>query len=88
MRTDMGTGASTWLLNCVDGTPINGIDEMAPDDAGGIYCGTADLDAIIKGERKRQEREARRGELFGLLEMARLANSTEQRAHPNRLSLS
>ena len=46
----MGTGASTWLLNCVDGTPINGIDEMAPDDAGGIYCGTADLDAIIKGE--------------------------------------
>ena len=86
MRTDMGTGASTWLLNCVDGTPINGIDEMALDGAGGIYCGTVDLDAIIKGERKRQEREARRGELFGLLEMARLANFTARRAHRNRLS--
>ncbi|MEO7248211.1 MAG: SMP-30/gluconolactonase/LRE family protein, partial [Novosphingobium sp.] len=50
MRTDMSIGASTWLLNSIDGAPINGINEMAPDGAGGIYFGTVDLDAIIKGE--------------------------------------
>ncbi len=50
MRTDPLSGQSDWLLCEIEGRPINGINEMAPDGAGGLYFGTVDLDAIIKGE--------------------------------------
>ncbi len=44
------TGRSGWLLSEIDGKPINGINEMAPDGAGGIYFGTVDLERIQRGE--------------------------------------
>jgi sugar lactone lactonase YvrE len=50
MRTDPQSGTSTWLLKEIDGKPINGINEMAPDGAGGFYFGTVDLAAINAGE--------------------------------------
>jgi sugar lactone lactonase YvrE len=34
----------------IQGKPINGINEMAPDGTGGIYFGTADLEHIQRGE--------------------------------------
>lgn len=50
LRTDPVSGQSDWLLDRIDGQPINGINEMAPDGAGGLYFGTVDLTAISKGE--------------------------------------
>jgi sugar lactone lactonase YvrE len=44
------TGQSGWLVNAIDGTPINGINEMMPDGTGGIYFGTVDIEQIIKGQ--------------------------------------
>ena len=44
------TGSSGWLISEIGGTPINGINEMITDGAGGIYFGTIDLERIIKGE--------------------------------------
>ena len=44
------TGKSGWLLNELDGVPINGINEMMPDGTGGIFFGTNDIENIIKGE--------------------------------------
>jgi sugar lactone lactonase YvrE len=43
-------GKSGWLVNEIDGKPINGINEMMPDGAGGIYFGTVDIEQIAKGE--------------------------------------
>ena len=44
------TGKSGWLLDTIDGAPINGINEMAPDGFGGIFFGTNDIEMVIKGE--------------------------------------
>jgi sugar lactone lactonase YvrE len=44
------SGKSGWLLSQIDGKPINGINEMAPDGTGGIYLGTVDLEHIQRGE--------------------------------------
>jgi sugar lactone lactonase YvrE len=44
------SGESGWLLEHIDGAPINGINEMAPDGAGGIYFGTVDIERIQRGE--------------------------------------
>jgi sugar lactone lactonase YvrE len=44
------TGRSGWLIRDIGGTPINGINEMISDGAGGIYFGTIDLENIIRGE--------------------------------------
>jgi sugar lactone lactonase YvrE len=44
------SGRSGWLLSEIDSKPINGINEMAPDGAGGIYFGTVDLERIQRGE--------------------------------------
>jgi sugar lactone lactonase YvrE len=44
------TDASGWLVNEIDGKPINGINEMIPDGTGGIFFGTVDIEHIIKGE--------------------------------------
>jgi sugar lactone lactonase YvrE len=44
------TGACGWLVNEIDGKPINGINEMMPDGTGGIYFGTVDIEQITKGE--------------------------------------
>ena len=44
------SGQSGWLLDAIDGAPINGINEMAADSMGGIFFGTVDLDSVIKAE--------------------------------------
>jgi len=50
MWNDPDTGASGWLIDRIDGQPINGINEMVADGHGGMFCGSVDLDQIIKGE--------------------------------------
>jgi sugar lactone lactonase YvrE len=47
------TGRSGWLLDTLDGNPINGINEMVPDGTGGIFFGTNDIEMVIKGESTR-----------------------------------
>jgi sugar lactone lactonase YvrE len=44
------TGASGWLLDSVDGKPLDGVNEMTPDGCGGIYFGTVDIPAIARGQ--------------------------------------
>ena len=43
------TGKSGWLLDEIEGRPINGINEMVPDGTGGIFFGTNDIEMVIKG---------------------------------------
>ena len=50
-RTDPVTGKSEWALQEIDGQPVNGINELAPDGQGGLYFGEVDLDAIALGKR-------------------------------------
>jgi sugar lactone lactonase YvrE len=50
MWNDPETGRSGWLLREIDGRPINGINEMAPDGRGGLFFGTLDIASVIKGE--------------------------------------
>ena len=50
MWNDPDSGASGWLLDTIDGAPINGINEMVPDGAGGMFLGTNDIEMIIKGQ--------------------------------------
>lgn len=47
------TGRSGWLLDSLDGEPINGINEMMPDGTGGIFFGTNDIEMVIKGAQPR-----------------------------------
>ncbi|MBC2650468.1 SMP-30/gluconolactonase/LRE family protein [Novosphingobium aerophilum] len=47
--TNPETGAAGWLIDRIDGAPINGINEMVPDGQGGLYFGTVDLDSVIAG---------------------------------------
>ncbi len=49
MWNDPETGKSGWLLDVIDGEPINGINEMMPDGTGGIFFGTNDIERIIEG---------------------------------------
>lgn len=46
MWNDPETGRSGWLLDRIDGRPINGINEMCPDGAGGLIFGTCDIERI------------------------------------------
>lgn len=50
MWNNPDTGKSGWLLDELDGKPINGINEMWPDGTGGIYFGTNDIEYIIEGK--------------------------------------
>ncbi len=47
MWNNPDTGKSGWLLDRLEGQPINGINEMWPDGTGGIYFGTNDIENII-----------------------------------------
>lgn len=49
MWNDPESGASGWLLDKIDGAPVNGINEMAPDGTGGFYFGTIDMENVIAG---------------------------------------
>ena len=50
MWNNPDTGKSGWLLDRLEGKPINGINEMWPDGTGGIYFGTNDIDYIIEAK--------------------------------------
>ena len=50
---DPNSGKSGWLLDTIDGAPINAINEMVPDGTGGIFFGTNDIEMVIKGEATR-----------------------------------
>lgn len=50
---DPATGATGVLLDQLDGAPIPGVSELAPDGEGGVYFGTIDLVSIARGERPR-----------------------------------
>jgi sugar lactone lactonase YvrE len=50
MWNDPDSGKSGWLLDELEGKPINGINEMWPDGTGGIFFGTNDIEKIIAGE--------------------------------------
>lgn len=43
------TGESGWLIDQIDGKPVNGINEMMPDGTGGIFFGTVDIEMVIEG---------------------------------------
>ncbi len=47
---DPESGKSGWLLDTLEGKPINGINEMWPDGTGGIYFGTNDIEMVIEGK--------------------------------------
>lgn len=47
MWNNPDSGDSGWLLQELEGEPINGINEMWPDGTGGIYFGTNDIEYII-----------------------------------------
>ena len=47
---DPATGRAGWLLDTLDGQPINGINEMIPDGTGGIFFGTNDIEKVIEGQ--------------------------------------
>ena len=47
------TGKSGWLLEELEGKPINGINEMMPDGRGGIFFGTNDIEMVIQGGQTR-----------------------------------
>ncbi len=53
MWNNPDTGKSGWLLDEIDGKPINGINEMVPDGTGGLFIGTNDIEMVIKGEQTR-----------------------------------
>ncbi len=53
MWNNPDTGRSGWLLDEIDGKPISGINEMAPDGTGGIIFGTCDIEMIARGEAPR-----------------------------------
>lgn len=44
------TGKSGMLLEAINGVPVQGVNEMCPDGAGGLYFGTIDLAAIEAGQ--------------------------------------
>jgi sugar lactone lactonase YvrE len=50
MWNDPASGRSGWLIDTIDGQPINGINEMAPDGSGGLYFGTVDLENVQAGQ--------------------------------------
>jgi len=50
MWNNPDTGKSGWLLDTLEGKPINGINEMWPDGTGGIYFGTNDIEMIIEAK--------------------------------------
>lgn len=53
MWNNPDTGRSGWLLDRIDGKPINGINEMVSDGTGGIFFGTIDIEMVIKGQATR-----------------------------------
>lgn len=47
------SGRSGWLITELHGTPVNGINEMWPDGAGGLFFGTNDIESVIAAKAPR-----------------------------------
>lgn len=47
------TGASGMLLDSIDGQPVLGVNDMLPDNEGGLYFGTIDVAAFENGTEQR-----------------------------------
>lgn len=47
------SGESDWLLRCEDVCALEGTNEMAADERGGLYFGSSDVERIIAGEKSR-----------------------------------
>jgi len=43
------TGKSGWLIDQIDGIPVNGVNEMTSDGHGGIFFGTVDIEMVAQG---------------------------------------
>lgn len=71
MWNNPDTGKSGWLLEELEGERVNGINEIAPDGAGGILFGTNDIEHIILGK------EARPSTLYRLTAEQELINLGE-----------
>jgi len=50
MWNNPDTGKSGWLIEELEGKPINGINEMWPDGTGGIYFGTNDIEMVVEAK--------------------------------------
>jgi sugar lactone lactonase YvrE len=71
------SGGSGWLVHEMDGTVINGINEMMPDGTGGIYFATLDLENITRGQTPKKSTICRLtvdGEIIKLVGGIGLAN--------------
>lgn len=71
------SGESGWLIDTLDGAPVNGINEMWPDGAGGMVFGTLDIESVIAGRETRPTalwRLTREGETVRLAEGLRFTN--------------
>lgn len=47
---DPVSGATGTLLNAIDGAPLRGINDIWPDGSGGLFFGTVDHQAMLRGE--------------------------------------
>lgn len=77
MWNNPDTGRSGWLLEELDGQPVNGINEMWPDGTGGIYFGTNDIEYVIAAKETRPTslyRLTRDREVIKLAENLRFSN--------------
>ena len=71
------TGASGWLIEEIDGKPVNGVNEMWPDGEGGMFFGTIDMEYIIAARETRPValyRLTREHEVIQLAENMRFTN--------------
>ena len=71
------TGASGWLIEEIDGKPVNGVNEMWPDGKGGMFFGTIDMEYIIAARETRPValyRLTRDREVIPLAENMRFTN--------------
>lgn len=71
------TGASGWLIDTLEGEPVNGINEMWPDGEGGLFFGTLDIEHVIAAKPARPTalwRLTREGQTIRLAEGLRFIN--------------
>ena len=50
MWNNPDSGKSGWLIDTLEGAPINGVNEMWPDGTGGIFFGTNDIEHVIEAK--------------------------------------
>ncbi len=71
------SGTSGWLIQELDGAPVNGINEMWPDGEGGIFFGTLDIAGVIAARETRPTalwRLTRDGQTIKLADGLRFTN--------------